>query len=62
MYLGNNTALDRAIFGMGMGRIWLDSVNCDGSETRLVDCPYSTVDNCSHSEDVGVICLCKDTS
>ena len=42
----------------GSGRIWLDNVECTGSETRLVDCranPLGT-HNCGHSEDAGVMC------
>ena len=42
----------------GPGQIWLDSVTCTGTETRLTDCHISGFGghNCSHSQDVGVIC------
>jgi hypothetical protein len=38
--------------------IWLDDVVCIGTESRLIDCTNSGigVENCDHSEDVGVIC------
>ena len=51
-------------FTDGVGQIWLDNVNCVGSETRLIDCPRSNpigTHNCVHAEDAGVRCqaACK---
>ena len=42
----------------GTGRIWLDNVQCTGTEARLINCPSNNVGshNCAHSEDVGVTC------
>ena len=47
-----------AAFGQGTGTIWLDNVNCAGTETRLTDCTSSDfgVHNCIHAEDAGVTC------
>ena len=47
-----------ATFGSGSGSIWLDTVSCNGSEARLLDCPADPVGshNCGHSEDAGVQC------
>ena len=39
-----------------MGPIHLDDVNCRGSETSLISCPYNPIDNCAHTEDAGVRC------
>ena len=38
--------------------IWLDNVNCNGFESRLIDCQHNGVGNhnCDHTKDAGVIC------
>lgn len=61
--LGYKTALavlKRAAFGEADGgvRILLDDVECEGQERSLLDCKRARVGkhNCSHAEDVGVIC------
>ena len=44
-------------FGYGSGPIWLDNVECTGTEGQLIDCPYDSITNdCSHREDAGVVC------
>ena len=45
-------------FGSGTGQIWLDDVNCVGTESRLISCSNRGVGshNCVHSEDVAVYC------
>ena len=49
-----------AYYGQGTGPIWLNRLQCIGSERSLLDC-QRTFDignsyGCSHSEDVSVIC------
>lgn len=54
----------RAFFGKGTGRIFLDRVTCNGSESRLIDCGHRPLGqhNCRHSDDAGVICLGRHNS
>lgn len=42
--------------------IWLDNVQCTGSESMLLDCSHRSVGNhdCSHLEDIGVRCSGKN--
>ena len=50
--------LIRTVFGEGTGRIWLDNVQCTGSERTLTNCTASSSGNnsCTHEQDVGVRC------
>ena len=43
-------------FGRGSGAIHLDDVQCVGSESMLMQCPHTSMDNCAHFEDVGLRC------
>ena len=47
-----------AYFGQGTGPIWLDNVQCTGSETHLVNCTNHGIGigNCAHEEDASVLC------
>ena len=52
------TALTLGNVPDGTGQIWLDNVNCRGTEARLIDCPANPLGshNCAHFEDAGVNC------
>uniref|UniRef100_A0A8C9UXZ2 Soluble scavenger receptor cysteine-rich domain-containing protein SSC5D n=1 Tax=Scleropages formosus TaxID=113540 RepID=A0A8C9UXZ2_SCLFO len=55
---GVKEAPGSARFGSGEGTIWLDNMQCSGSETSLLDCQHGGLGthNCNHGEDAGVIC------
>lgn len=58
------SAYGAAHFGQGSGPIWLDNVQCNGSEAALAECsaqPWG-INNCNHGHDAGVVCADEDIS
>uniref|UniRef100_A0A3B4AHH6 SRCR domain-containing protein n=1 Tax=Periophthalmus magnuspinnatus TaxID=409849 RepID=A0A3B4AHH6_9GOBI len=51
-------ALSQAAYGAGVGQIWLDNVQCRGTEAGLSFCSHLGIaqHNCNHNEDAAVIC------
>ena len=48
------------VYGVGVGRVLLDGLLCQGDEGSLLECGNSTGGHvCDHSEDAGVRCECK---
>uniref|UniRef100_S4RE54 SRCR domain-containing protein n=1 Tax=Petromyzon marinus TaxID=7757 RepID=S4RE54_PETMA len=58
------SALGNAFYGVGSGRIWMDNVQCNGSESQLSQCRQNGwgTHDCSHVEDASVICSRVDYS
>ncbi|XP_037393968.1 deleted in malignant brain tumors 1 protein-like [Pygocentrus nattereri] len=54
-------ALSDAHFGSGSGPVWMDDIDCSGSESTLKNCRSGRwgKNNCDHNKDVGVICSGK---
>ncbi|CAM5081813.1 unnamed protein product [Eretmochelys imbricata] len=52
------SALGEAAFGEGTGPIWVETLNCRGTESSLWDCPAKPwgESNCDHKEDAAVNC------
>ncbi|XP_061406771.1 deleted in malignant brain tumors 1 protein-like [Lethenteron reissneri] len=52
------SAVGNAFYGVGSGRIWMDNVQCNGSESQLSQCRQNGwgTHDCSHVEDASVIC------
>lgn len=57
MYILDVYALKQSAFGAGDGNIWLNDVDCTGSETEITQCRFDTTTmSCDHSHDAGVKC------
>lgn len=58
IFSSGGTARSAASYGQGVGSIWLDDLQCSGTESSLFACNHPTVGvhNCGHNEDAGVVC------
>ena len=51
-------AFSGAVFGQGIGIVFLDDVECTGQEMNILNCSHAGIgiNNCFHFEDAGVRC------
>ena len=56
--------VDINLYGMGDGLIWLNNVNCSGTEQHIGECSHNNygVYNCSHHQDVAIFCNSKSVT
>ena len=56
--LGFGPAIATAFYGEGSGQIWLDDMNCTGTELYIEDCSHNGwgIEDCNHTKDAGVQC------
>lgn len=50
-----------AYFGQGNGPIFYQFVDCNGDEANFTECSATYEVDCTHSQDVGVVCLTERT-
>ena len=61
--LGKATAAQHgAFYGRGSGQIWLDDVNCVGTEGTIGNCSHSGwgIEDCFHGKDASMNCTAGD--
>lgn len=54
----NAKAKHEAFFGIGIGQIWMDELQCTDADADLFHCSQRPLGfhNCGHNEDAGVVC------
>lgn len=55
---GNGSALLTSAVPDGVDPVWMDNLDCAGTETGLASCPFNGwgIENCGHYEDIGLSC------
>ena len=48
--------VNSSMFGDPVGPIFMDQVHCDGGESSLFNCNHLTIPQCSHDQDVAIVC------
>ena len=55
-------AREDAFYGEGSGQIWLDNLNCTGSESAIENCLHNGwgIHDCDSFEDASVVCYASN--
>ena len=56
---GEAIPVEGAFFGAGVGMVWMEKLQCLGTERHILNCSRgqnSAYSSCRHSQDVSVIC------
>ena len=56
LFTSDAQAFSNAFYGQGSGPIYLDSVQCSGTELDLFDCPSDNTPSCTQSDAAGARC------
>lgn len=51
--------VEGSLFSPSSGPVFLDNVDCEGSETELLECADLDLVECDEDSHAGVICPCK---
>ena len=54
----------RTVHDAGEGPIWLDNVQCRGTETDIGECPHDPwgYNDCNHQQDVSIACYVSNVT
>ena len=58
IHFSGGVAVNNTIYGEGKGHIWMNSLECSGTEDSLQNCLFTSCGDvmCTHSQDAAVSC------
>ena len=57
-FFSGGEAVNSSVYGEGKGHIWMNSLECSGTEDSLQNCIFTSCGDvmCTHSQDAAVSC------